>query len=50
MKSSISRRLPGSSLGGSEPRRGCRIKMSWSYAYSDAAFQPLVRRDMRTIC
>jgi hypothetical protein len=37
MKSSISRRLPGSSLGGSEPRRGCRIKMRWPYAHSNAA-------------
>ena len=34
MKSSISRRLPGSSLRGSEPRRGCRIKMRWPYAYA----------------
>src|SRR5918995_3554994 len=33
MKSSISRRLPGSSLRGSGPRRGCRIKMRSPYAY-----------------
>ena len=37
MKSSISRLLPGSSLGGSEPRRGSRIKMRWQYAYNKTA-------------
>jgi pimeloyl-ACP methyl ester carboxylesterase len=37
MKSSISRLLPGSSLGGSEPRRGSRVKMRWQYAYNKTA-------------
>ena len=37
MKSSISRLLPSSSLGGSEPRRGSRIKMRWQYAYNKTA-------------
>jgi hypothetical protein len=40
MKSSISRRLPGSSLRGSEPRRGCRIKMRWPYAYLGTTVGP----------
>jgi pimeloyl-ACP methyl ester carboxylesterase len=37
MKSSISRLLPGSSLRGSEPRRGSRIKIRWPYAYNKTA-------------
>jgi pimeloyl-ACP methyl ester carboxylesterase len=37
MKSSIPRRLPDSSLRGSEPRRCCHIKMRWRYAYNNTA-------------
>jgi pimeloyl-ACP methyl ester carboxylesterase len=37
MKSSISRRLRGYSLRGSEPGRDCRIKMRWLYAYNKTA-------------